>query len=222
MYCDLWWQYIQVRKLFKGGNYLRAETIRGNTVCTKNARNVERCNNRLNTISVFFWYRYINKKLLFFKVCSSIKKYIFLYFPKPSQKWLSELCTEVILLTGSNYIVFVIHIFTNSESTNFFTISFLRFFQNDTEFFYWYKKMYLYLFIFTKEDTLPTLQLLLKRKTRNCMQNKIRRFRIRENMLILQRYRWDFKSGWASSNVVGIICPPGCNRVNWAPKFRVG
>ena len=32
MYCDLWWQYIQVRKLFKGGNYSRAETIRGNTV----------------------------------------------------------------------------------------------------------------------------------------------------------------------------------------------
>ena len=29
-----------------------------------------------------------------------------------------------------------------------------------------------------------------------------------------QRCRWDFKSGWASSNVVGIICPPGCNRVN--------
>ena len=23
MYCDLWTQYIQVRKLFKGGNYLR-------------------------------------------------------------------------------------------------------------------------------------------------------------------------------------------------------
>ena len=23
MYCDLWWQYIQVRKLFKGGNYSR-------------------------------------------------------------------------------------------------------------------------------------------------------------------------------------------------------
>ena len=32
MYCDLWLQYIKVRKLFKGGNYLRAETIRGNTV----------------------------------------------------------------------------------------------------------------------------------------------------------------------------------------------
>ena len=26
-------QYIQVRKLFKGGNYSRAETIHGNTVC---------------------------------------------------------------------------------------------------------------------------------------------------------------------------------------------
>ena len=34
MYCDLWLQYIQVRKLSKGGNYLRAETIRGNTVFT--------------------------------------------------------------------------------------------------------------------------------------------------------------------------------------------
>ena len=32
MYCDLWSQYIQVRKLFKGGNYSRAETICGNTV----------------------------------------------------------------------------------------------------------------------------------------------------------------------------------------------
>ena len=27
MYCDLWLQYIQARKLFKGGNYSRAETI---------------------------------------------------------------------------------------------------------------------------------------------------------------------------------------------------
>ena len=32
MYCDLWSQYIQVRKLFKGRNYSRAETICGNTV----------------------------------------------------------------------------------------------------------------------------------------------------------------------------------------------
>ena len=32
MYCDLWWQYIKVRKLFKGGNYSREETIRRNTV----------------------------------------------------------------------------------------------------------------------------------------------------------------------------------------------
>ena len=32
MYCDLWLQYINVRKLFKGGNYSRAETIWGNTV----------------------------------------------------------------------------------------------------------------------------------------------------------------------------------------------
>ena len=32
MYCDLWSQYIKVRKLFKGGNYSRAKTIRGNTV----------------------------------------------------------------------------------------------------------------------------------------------------------------------------------------------
>ena len=35
MYCDLLPQYIQVRKLFKGGNYSRAETIRGNTVLEK-------------------------------------------------------------------------------------------------------------------------------------------------------------------------------------------
>ena len=32
MYFDLWLQYIQVRKLFKGGNYSRAETMHGNTV----------------------------------------------------------------------------------------------------------------------------------------------------------------------------------------------
>ena len=32
MYCDLWWQCIKVRKLFKGGNYSKGETIRGNTV----------------------------------------------------------------------------------------------------------------------------------------------------------------------------------------------
>ena len=29
------------------------------------------------------------------------------------------------------------------------------------------------------------------------------------------------RSGWASSNVVGIICPLGWNRVNWTPKFRM-
>ena len=33
MYCDLWLQYIKVRKLFKGGNYSSVETISGNTVC---------------------------------------------------------------------------------------------------------------------------------------------------------------------------------------------
>ena len=27
---------------------------------------------------------------------------------------------------------------------------------------------------------------------------------------LYQRCRWDFKFGWASSNVVGIICPPSC------------
>ena len=35
MYCELWLQYIQVRKLFKGGNYSRAETICRNTVLKK-------------------------------------------------------------------------------------------------------------------------------------------------------------------------------------------
>ena len=30
-----------------------------------------------------------------------------------------------------------------------------------------------------------------------------------------QRCRWVFKSVWVSSNMVGIICPPRCNRVNW-------
>ena len=32
MYCDLWLQYIKVRKLFKGENYSRVETIRGSSV----------------------------------------------------------------------------------------------------------------------------------------------------------------------------------------------
>ena len=32
------------------------------------------------------------------------------------------------------------------------------------------------------------------------------------------RCGWVFKSGWASSNVVGKTCPSGCNRVNWAPN----
>ena len=35
MYYDLWSQYIKVLKLFKGGNYSRAETIHGNMVFTK-------------------------------------------------------------------------------------------------------------------------------------------------------------------------------------------
>ena len=34
MYCHLWLQYIQAQKLFKGGNYSRAETICGNPVLT--------------------------------------------------------------------------------------------------------------------------------------------------------------------------------------------
>ena len=41
MYCDLSSQYIQVRKLFKGGNYSRVETIRGNTIPTR--RFAQRC-----------------------------------------------------------------------------------------------------------------------------------------------------------------------------------
>ena len=43
MYCDLWLQYIQVRKLFKGGNYSRAETIRGNTVCSLMPNLIKKC-----------------------------------------------------------------------------------------------------------------------------------------------------------------------------------
>ena len=39
MYYDLWSQYIQVRKLFKGGKYSMAETIRGNTVDSKITKN---------------------------------------------------------------------------------------------------------------------------------------------------------------------------------------
>ena len=33
-----------------------------------------------------------------------------------------------------------------------------------------------------------------------------------------QRYRWVFKSGWATSNVVGIICPPGCIGLTQLPN----
>ena len=36
MHCDLWSKYIKKRKLFRGGNYSRAETIGGNTVLTWN------------------------------------------------------------------------------------------------------------------------------------------------------------------------------------------
>ena len=39
MYCDLLSQYIQVPKLFKGGNYSRVETIRGNTVSNVDLQN---------------------------------------------------------------------------------------------------------------------------------------------------------------------------------------
>ena len=34
-----------------------------------------------------------------------------------------------------------------------------------------------------------------------------------------QRCRQVFKSGWTTSNMVGIICSPGWNRDNWHPKF---
>ena len=53
MYCDLWWQYIQVRKLFKGGNYSRAETIRGNTVVV--AIIFHLCKENLNTFFTRLW-----------------------------------------------------------------------------------------------------------------------------------------------------------------------
>ena len=49
MYCDLWSQYINVRKLFKGGNYSRAETIWGNTVYR--TRSPELCKDRLHFYS---------------------------------------------------------------------------------------------------------------------------------------------------------------------------
>ena len=43
-----------------------------------------------------------------------------------------------------------------------------------------------------------------------------------QRLLHCQRCRWDFECGWASNNVVGIICPPDCYRVNWTLKFWVG
>ena len=43
MYCDHWSQYIQVRKLFKGGNYSRAETIRENTASDYLSSNILIC-----------------------------------------------------------------------------------------------------------------------------------------------------------------------------------
>jgi hypothetical protein len=39
MYCDLWLQYIQVRKLFKGGNYSRKYGILPRSDCEKWSRN---------------------------------------------------------------------------------------------------------------------------------------------------------------------------------------
>ena len=57
------------------------------------------------------------------------------------------------------------------------------------------------------------------------------------NPLICWSYRWHvnlltvntkrqgrrkfWKSGWACSTVIGIICPPGWNRVNWFAKIWV-
>ena len=38
-----------------------------------------------------------------------------------------------------------------------------------------------------------------------------------KSCVVVQRCRWVFKSGWAGSDVVGIICASGCNRINWTP-----
>ena len=54
MYCDLWWQYRQVRKLFKGGNYSRAETIRGNTVLCLVL-------DKFKTMQLPFYWKFIQK-----------------------------------------------------------------------------------------------------------------------------------------------------------------
>ena len=52
MYCDLWLQYIKVPKLFKGGNYSRAETIWGNTVCQIEHKVMNSCLHKIHQFSL--------------------------------------------------------------------------------------------------------------------------------------------------------------------------
>ena len=65
MYCDLWSQYIQVRKLFKGGNYSRAETIRGNTVSIFDRSG-------FFSVSIVVFYLFQQGSSLFFSVSSVV------------------------------------------------------------------------------------------------------------------------------------------------------
>ena len=58
MYCDLWLQYIKKRKLFKGGNYSRAETIHANTVTVHENKNFQK--NLLENKEMYFKNRVID------------------------------------------------------------------------------------------------------------------------------------------------------------------
>ena len=55
---------------------------------------------------------------------------------------------------------------------------------------------------------------LLESSVSSMLREQIKNMKNFDYRNTMQRCRWVFKSGWASSNVVGIICPPGCSRVN--------
>ena len=64
---------------------LDGDTSSAAQICTKNARNVERCNNSVNSrVQTFFYTEILIKKFLFSKV-ATLNKTFSSYLPKPSQ-----------------------------------------------------------------------------------------------------------------------------------------
>ena len=76
MYCDLWTQYIQVRKLFKGGNYSRAETIRGNTVYLIQLRQTHLRICKLKNNSFLLIYLYQKKTEIVFNLLLHLSTFL--------------------------------------------------------------------------------------------------------------------------------------------------